>query len=145
MKGGSIVVKRLVSLLLMISIVPTWCQERIQSGEYRGFAKSPSEGIISRIEQPFLVQKVEGLILRSVGDRSPLDDVVLEIRGPGKSLMIRSVRTGTDGRFSLKDVQSGKYTFKATANGFQSLVGVIIVSPRASSDHPIRLEMKPGA
>src|SRR5690349_3848797 len=114
-------IKRFGSLLLTFCILPAWCQERIQAGEFRGFTKSPTEGIISRVERPFVVQKVEGIMLRSVGDRSPLDDVVFEIKGPGKSQKIRSAKTDADGRFSVKDVPPGKYIFKATASGFQSL------------------------
>jgi hypothetical protein len=34
--------------------------------------------------------------------------------------------------------------FKATVLGFQSLVGVVIVSPKAASDRNIKLHMRPG-
>jgi len=131
-------------LLLLLGASLTWAQERFPSGELKGFTMSPTEGIIIHLEQPFVVQEVSGAILRSVGDGSPLEGVLFELRGPSSSVVIRTARTGTEGRFHLSQVPPGKYVFKATAPGFQSLVGIVLVSSKAASSQSIRLSMRPG-
>jgi hypothetical protein len=119
-------------------------QDRFQSGELKGFTRSPTEGIIVHLEQRFVVQGVSGTIIRAVGDESPLEGVLFELRGPGTSEDMRSATTGIDDRFQLEQIPRGKYIFKSTALGFQSIVGRIVVSPKAASSQVIRLSMRPG-
>jgi hypothetical protein len=120
---------------------PPVTQERYTSGEFagelEGFIKPSSGGIIERVDEPFVVRRVEGTVVRGIGDGSPLENVTVELRGPGAS-------TSADGHFLLEDVAPGKYVFKITAVGFKSLLGVIIVSPEASQGHSIRLVMDAG-
>jgi hypothetical protein len=57
---------------------------------------------------------------------------------------MRSAKTDANGRFDLANVTTGKYLFKATALGFQSIVGVVIVSPKGARDQAIILQISPG-
>jgi hypothetical protein len=136
--------KRFAVLLLLFGASLIWAQKRFPSGELKGFTESPAEGVIIHLEQPFVVQEISGVVLRSVGDESPLEGVLFELRGPGNSAVIRSAKTGIDGNFNLSKVPQGKYTFKVTALGFQSIVGVIIVSSKAASSRIVKLSMRPG-
>ena len=49
------------------------------------------------------------------------------------------------GRFAISHVPEGTYTFKATKDGFQSVVGTLIVSKKADRQKTIRIEMTIGA
>jgi len=136
--------KTFAVLVLLFGSSLSWAQDRFESGDLAGFTKSPTEGIIVRLDQPFVLHRVGGLILRSAGDQSPLEGVLFELRGPGESTTIRSATTGLDGKFQLAHVPWGKYAFKATASGFQSIVGVVILTSKAAPTRRIKLSMRPG-
>ncbi len=135
--------KILVSLLL-IFVPSAWGQDHFTSGELRGFTKSPTEAIITRLDEPVVIRAVTGTVIRSVGDQSPLESTLIELRGPDDSTIIRAAKTDRQGRFHLRRVPPGKYMFKATSLGFQSVVGVVIVSPKAAPHRVLNLRMTPG-
>jgi hypothetical protein len=108
-------------------------------GEFRGFAKSPTEHIVDRLPDLVVVKAVAGEI-RARSNDEPLPNVLFEIRGPGAAQTVRSVKANALGRFSLGRVRSGEYVFKATLNGFQSLVGRVRVTKTA--DPTSRIEIK---
>jgi hypothetical protein len=138
MKEGTVI------LLLLLSTQLVRAQDHFQSGELKGFTKSAAESIVIHLEQPFIVKEVSGTVLRSVGDESPLNDALFELRGPGNSVTIKSAKTNADGSFQISGVSPGRYLFKSTALGFQSIVGKVIVSPKAGPTHTITLRMRPG-
>lgn len=109
------------------------------------FTKSPTEHIINRIKRPFFVQSVKGLISRqTTGPTEPLQDVLFEIQGPDHDRKIRRTKTDENGRFKIGHVPAGTYRFKATLNGFQSVMGIITVSKKASQNHEIKITMSIG-
>lgn len=116
-------------------------QEKATVGD---FTKSPTEHIINQIEQPFVVRSVAGVISRKQGDRGPLPDVLFEIQGPGTDRKIRRSRTDEHGRFRIRHVPGGTYKFKATLNGFQSMMGTITVSKKAPKTDEIKIAMPVG-
>jgi len=132
--------------LLLLTIVAT-AQERYpiddRVDELRGFTKSPTEHIIHYVDKPIYVRKVRGHI-RSAGGCWPEQvEVLFEIRGPGTSNRIRAAKVD-HGRFSMRRLAAGKYAFKATANGWQSTVGTIVVSPKSDQDATIDISMPLG-
>ena len=132
-------------LLLSLPAYPSgWTQSRIESGELKGFTGSPTEHIINRLNDAFTVREVKGAAFISDGFKSPAVGLLLELRGPGASASIGSTTTRSDGKFHLKHLRPGKYLFKATMSGFQSVVGTIIVSPKAEKSQVITIEMKVG-
>ena len=116
-------------------------QEKATVGD---FTKSPTEHIINQIEQPFVVRSVAGVISRKQGDQGPLPDVLFEIQGPGTDRKIRGSRTDEHGRFRIRHVPEGTYKFKATLNGFQSMMGTITVSKKAAKTDEIKIAMPVG-
>ena len=96
-----------------------------------GFAKSSTERtvnpIVSPIADPFQVSSVSGTI-RTERSGEALGQVLFEIRGPGTEQKIRHARTDKHGHFKISHVPQGTYQFKATLDGFQSVVGTIVVS-----------------
>ena len=134
----------LMSLLLMVA-PSAWAQDRFTSGEFKGFTKSPTESEIVLIKQPVTLRAVMGTVTRSVGDESPLEDALIELRDPNGSKVIRAAKTDRLGRFHVGGVSPGTYVFKATALGFLSVVGTVVVSSRAKKSSLLALHLEPGA
>ncbi len=57
---------------------------------------------------------------------------------------IRAARTAANGRFEVGRVPEGTYIFKATLDGFQSVVGMLVVSKKAGRRKIIDVEMPLG-
>jgi Carboxypeptidase regulatory-like domain len=103
-------------------------------GRFAGFAKSPMEHIIVEMKDPIVLREVQG-VLRSAGGEWPENvEIVFEIRAQTPRSAVRTVLTDPRGRFHLNNVPVGSYMFKATANGWQSVVGTIIVSKNAKAN-----------
>jgi hypothetical protein len=63
-----------------------------------GFTKSPTEHVIDRIDQPFVVRSVAGIITHQPSAvQEPLRDVLFEIQGPEADRKIRHTRTDEKG------------------------------------------------
>lgn len=117
-------------------------QERFQEGAHKGFTKSATEHIIVEIETPFVVKSAAGVV--TMRDQEPLEGVLVEIRGPGEAERVRSTTTDSKGRFAMAGLASGRYQFKMTKNGWQSVVGTIVVSPNAKVNARININMPVG-
>ena len=114
-------------------------QEKSAVGD---FTKSPTEQIIVEIERPFEVRAVKGVVrAKSELPDDPLPNVLFEIQGPGNDKKIRRTTTDKSGRFSLSHIPQGTYRFKATLDGFQSVMGTIVISRHANRHDEIRIEM----
>jgi hypothetical protein len=110
-----------------------------------GFTKSPTEHIINRIDEPFVVRSVAGIITRQTSTiQEPLRNVLFEIQGPGADRKIRRTKTDENGRFEIHRVPPGSYVFKATLNGFQPVTGTITVSKEVSKSREIKIAMNIG-
>jgi hypothetical protein len=135
--GGTFLVMLFVALSIALG------EERFESGKLKGFTRISPDEVATRLERPLVVYKPSGTVLRNGGDGSGIEGVLFELRGPGNSTVIRAAKTDSEGRFRLDQVPSGRYMFKLTAAGFQSLVGVVFVSPNASPDRSIHVRMAP--
>jgi len=127
---------------------PAWVPQKSKSTSWsliEDFTESPTEHIINEIKDPFVVQSVEGKITLGGADReTPLADTLFEIQGPGADRKIRYATTGPSGRFRIGNVSHGTYKFKATLNGFQSVIGSVTVSKEASKTQEIKISMRVG-
>src|SRR5215471_21427789 len=101
-------------------------QERFRAGELKGFTKLPTEHIIERLKEISVMRKVEGFVGSKELDR-PLEGVLIEIRGPGKSERFSTTKSNHQGRFQFGRTPNGVYTVKLTLRGFRSVVGTISV------------------
>ena len=114
-------------------------QEKATVGD---FTKSPTEHIINQIEQPLVVRSVTGIVTRkNGGSTEPLANVLFEIQGPGAERKIRRSIADGRGRFKVGHVLAGTYKFKVTLNGFQSVMGTIIVSKKAAKTDELKIVM----
>jgi len=124
-------------------VITCFGQERFSSGEFKGFVKSGTEHIIVRVEKPFVVRTLTGTIV-SKHDSRPLANVTFEVRGPDNQETIKAANTDHQGHFRIKRLLLGRYVFKATLDGFQSVVGIIVVSKTADQTSSIRIELPLG-
>ncbi len=132
---------RLSKLLILIPLTAAFsCAQ--DDFPIKDFTKSPTEHIINRIAAPFVVRSVHGFIT-SPGVREPFQGVLFEIQGPGQDKIIRKAVTNKKGEFKIR-VKPGAYYFKATSNGFQSVIGTITVSKKADRSSLIKIEMRLG-
>ena len=115
-------------------------QERFETGWLKGFSKSPTEHIIEEPDKPFTVRAVTGFMLDSSG--AEMEGVVVEIRD--ETGRIRGTKTDCKGTFKLDGVSKGTYKFKMTMNGFQSVVGDVVVSSKANRADQMKIVMRVG-
>jgi hypothetical protein len=128
-------------LVLTLAVTSSLSQEKSVIGD---FTKSPTEHIIQQIDKPFGVKSVSGTIVESGGFHERMAAVLFEIQGPGADRKIRRTHTDKNGRFKIGRVPEGVYRFKATRNGFQSVMGTIHVSKNADQRQEIKIEMPVG-
>lgn len=126
----------------LVLTVTAFClaQERFEKGDLKGFTKSPTEHIIDVPEYPFWVRSVKGVVLDLNGAR--MGGVVVEIRD--EAGRIRGTKTNSNGMFTLSGVPEGRYKFKVTMNGFQSVVGDVVVTEKASPAGQMKITMRVG-
>src|ERR1041384_6216121 len=130
-----------ILLWVIATTAPGAMQEKSLIGD---FTKSPTEHIINRVEPPFVVRTVKGIVVEKGGWQESLPGVLFEIQGPDTGRKIRTGTTDQRGRFRLGHVPLSTYEFKATLNGFQSVMGSIIVSKKARKTDEIKVEMRIG-
>ena len=131
----------IATAVLTVTLAP-FCpaQERFETGWLKGFMKSPTEHIIDEPGKPFTLRAVRGVVLDPSG--AEMDGVVVEIRD--EAGRIRGTKSDRNGTFKLSGVPKGTYKFKVTLNGFQSVVGDIIISKKANKTDQMKIAMKVG-
>jgi hypothetical protein len=133
---------RMLTAALFCSVSIALSQQRFETGELKGFTKSPTEHIIERLSEHLTVRTIEGMVTSR--DSAKPDRVLVEIRGPGNTENVRSASSDRSGRFRFRKVADGDYTIKLTLNGFRSVVGKISVRSLAKGAKPLRVEMLSG-
>ncbi len=132
--------KASVLVLLVVAVGLGTAQDHFSIED---FTKSPTEHVINRIDAPFTVRSIRGIII-STGVREHFQGLLFELQGPGSDRTIRKAVTDENGQFMIKHVRAGAYHFKATRNGWQSVIGTIAVSKRADKHNRIKLNMRLG-
>jgi hypothetical protein len=128
----------------LLCVVTVACaQQRFETGEMKGFTKSPTEHIVERLDDQVPVRRVEGIVT-SKSLSKPLAGVLVEIRGPGANEKVTSAVTDRNGRFKFRQLPEGDYAIKITSNGFRSVFGRVSVQPSAKQSRPLRIELLHG-
>lgn len=136
-------------LLLFICFYLTFCSlkqnptpKEIQDCDFDKFTKSKTEHIINEIKTPFIVKTVIGKIESTGGAWPKSINILVELYNPKNG--ITSIHSDDQGFFEAKNVKTGTYCFKATINGWQSVIGIIIISNKADSKQKIIFMMPLG-
>jgi hypothetical protein len=109
-----------------------------------GFTQSPIEHIVDEIKQPIIVRAVKGQITNEQGGWPRDTSILFEIREIGGLGGTAKTYADSEGSFCLPDVAEGRYCFKITVLGWQSVIGIIQVDRRANAKDSILIVMKIG-
>jgi hypothetical protein len=133
---------KLTFILLSPALTVSYAQtpERFDSGPYKGFIKSPTEHAIVELPDAIDVRSIQGSMKDPHNDA--LFDVSFEIRD--ETGTIRTGVSNSKGRFNIRGVPKGTYRFKATKDGFQSIVGTVVVNKTAPKNNTITLQLQLG-
>jgi hypothetical protein len=131
-------VKLLIIIVYALAIAAA-AQERFEHGALKGFSKSPNEHEIIELDEPFLVRRIQGVVVDPTG--TAVEGVLVEIRD--KNGKIFAATTAEDGSFRIR-AKPGTYTFKTTFESFKSITGVIEVVKEPRRYRPILIEIPPG-
>lgn len=108
------------------------------------FTLALDEHIIEKIEKPIVVSSVKGKITNEVGGWPDNTRILFEIRRIGKAAKTIQAIADGDGNFEMPHVAKGYYCFKATVDGWRSVMGIIKVDRRADPTKAISIVMIPG-
>jgi len=128
-------------LLAFLFAHPSFNQLQSDAHRFQGFTEAHPEHIIVELREPILVRDMRGDMRDHNGD--PEKDAIFEIRLRSSS-QIRRAKTNEKGQFKIRHVPAGTYDFKATLDGFQSVVGTVIVSKTADPKARIKLTLNLG-
>jgi hypothetical protein len=109
-----------------------------------GFTLSPLEHIVEEIERPFYVRNVKGRLRSETGDWPEDWPILFEIRRTGKAAKIIKANADAEGNFEIPGLTDGWYCFKATVNGWRSVMGLIRVDKKAGPTETVAVTMKVG-
>jgi len=119
-------------------------QSPIKECGLEGFTPAIDEHIIDDIEQPFIVRKIGGKIINDQGGWPKKLPILFEIRDARKDAKVHKVYADDKGNFIMKNIPEGRYCFKATVMGWQSLMGIIIVDKKADPKSEVVIKMRLG-
>ncbi len=99
-------------------------------------------GIIHELAEPIVVRSAEGDVrISSTLPDDPKRGATIEVFGPGDSKEKHSAATDQHGRFKIKGLRPGDYSFHVWASGFNSVVGRLTISRRAVQKNKLHIEM----
>jgi hypothetical protein len=129
------------ALLAFLFTHPGASQLQSDSHRSKGFTEAHPEHIIVQLHEPIVVRDVRGEMRDR--DGNPEKNAIFEIRLKSSS-QIRRAKTDEKGQFRIQHAPTGTYDFKATLDGFQSVVGTVIVSATADPKAKIKLTLNLG-
>ncbi len=102
-------------------------------------------GIIHELAEPVVLRSVEGDVrISSTRPDDPLRGATVEVFGPDGSTMKHSAETDGRGRFKIKGLRAGTYSFHVWASGFNSVVGRLIISKHTDQNNKFHVELTLG-
>jgi hypothetical protein len=108
------------------------------------FTQSEDEHIINQIQQPFRVRKIKGRITSETGDWPEGIQILISIRSIDRYSKVIKSFADKNGFFEIENLKKGKYCFKVTVNGWQSVVGTVIFTKDVDPNYEINVQMQLG-
>ena len=110
--------------------------------DFVDFTHTPNSHVLNPVQEPFTVSAVQGLIQFENGSIVPKAGVLFEIQGPGADRTIRRATSDPHGRFRIDAVPFGIYKFKTSLDGFESIVGTLILTKGAPKQNKVVLKLQ---
>ena len=99
-------------------------------------------GMIHELASPIVVRSAEGDVrISSTRPDDPMRGATVEVFGPGDSTEKHSAETDAHGRFRIKGLPAGNYSFTVWASGFNSVVGRLTISKQALPRNKLHIDM----
>ena len=108
------------------------------------FVASPAEHLIVELHEPIVVAAVEGVITSQAGEWPEQATILIELRPADFPGVARRAQADGHGKFRVDNVKPGRYCFKATAIGWQSVIGIIVVSKDVDPEKRVAIELPLG-
>lgn len=108
------------------------------------FTLAMDEHIIEKIEKPIIMRSIKAKITNMVGGWPDNTQILFEVRR--NEIGAKTIRSYADseGNVEVPQAENGHYCFKATVNGWRSVMGIIKVDKRAEPAKMILIVMLPG-
>jgi hypothetical protein len=154
-KQSGIITRAVLSLLLGTALIRPFAGDAQQVTRapglrghectMEGFARSSGWELIV-FKEPFTVSQVRGCILTANNPLGQWPDL------PERYIRLQLKRSGSDkvtfetfadqaGRFEIENVPEGRYCFFATALGWTSVIGVIVVDKKAAQERIVAFQV----
>ena len=102
-------------------------------------------GLIHEFAEPMVVRSAEGDVrISSTFPHDPMRGAAVELFGPGGSKQKHSAQTDANGRFKIKGLPAGDYSFHVWASGFNSVVGHLTILKQSIEGNKLHIEMTLG-
>jgi Carboxypeptidase regulatory-like domain len=100
---------------------------------------------VVELADPILVRSAEGVVWISgaIPDQR-MRGATVEVFGPGDSAEKHSAETEASGRFKIKGLPTGNYTFDVWAPNFNSVAGRLTISKHAPRTNKLQIKMTVG-
>ncbi len=137
--------RRRAQLVILSAVLSTQCWS--QNGTLPEACRLSSDcfGIIHEIPDAIVVRSAEGDVrISSARPDDPMRGATVEVFGPGDSKEKHAVQTDARGRFKIRGLQAGTYSFHVRALGFNSVVGRLSISKHAPPTNKFHIEMTLG-
>jgi hypothetical protein len=125
-----------------LRLLRAWYSEQEFEGRCRWLAMLPGERIAVE-HDAVRVSAVEGRVVGFDVSGEPISGALIEVRGPDESDRVLSALTNSLGRFRLAGIPEGRYVWKVTLFGFESILGDLVVDPEVTSETPWEIVLKP--
>ena len=130
----------LVAAVVMLFLLTCLAQQRINSGQWKGFLQEQPPLNLVEVPIPIKVSRVRGTIY--YGERAAVAGATFELRDKHDNIV--SVVTDSKGSFQVPNIAPGVYPFKVTMDGFHSTIGTVIVSDRSPKKNLIEIQLRLG-
>jgi hypothetical protein len=136
---------RFAACVVLVVVVGAQCWSRGDALPKACRLSGDCFGIIHELAESIVVRSAKGDVrISSTRPDDPMRGAIVEVFGPGDSSQKHAVETDARGRFKIKGLQAGEYSFHVRASGFNSVVGRFTISKHAAQKNKLHIEMTLG-
>jgi Carboxypeptidase regulatory-like domain len=145
-EGRSWMLHRFAACVILLAVLSVQCWPQGHALPEACRLSGHCINTVIELADPILVRYAEGNVQVSgaIPDQ-PMRGAIVEVFGPGDSTEKRSVETDARGRFRIKGLPAGNYTFDVWAPNFNSVTGRLTISKHAPRTSKLQIRMTVGA
>ncbi len=133
---------QIVRCSILVTTLSMVCQPQVSALPEACQLSARCFGIIHELAEPVVVRSLEGDVrISSTRSDDPLRGATVEVFGPNGSTIKHSAETDARGRFKIKGLKAGTYSFHVWASGFNSVVGRLVISKHTDHGNKFHVEL----